>query len=66
MKNLYGVFAGTKWCLCTNRRTATKLARRVSGEVRAITSAYASVFDAPTFYALSERIADYREERSNG
>ena len=48
----------------TNKKLAVKVAKRHSGEVRAIAWDYyrsCSSWDYPTFYTCSERIADFRQ-----
>ena len=57
MKAQYGVFHGTKWGITTSKKTALRFARNapVFCEVRKKLYEY-SAYDAPTFYALSDRI----------
>lgn len=63
MRNLYGLYCadGHRWGLATNKRVALRHARAWSCEVRVIRNVDQSTYyDAPTFYVLGERIADYR------
>ncbi len=61
----YVIFAGGKQSgIITNQQVAKRQARQVKGEVRAISWSYykeCSSWDYPTFYAVSDRIADYRQ-----
>ncbi len=61
---LYGVFVGTKWAMCSNKRTALREARRMQGEVRRMPLPNTRSWDSPTFYTCSDRIADYRQFQS--
>ena len=59
---LYGIFAGSRWGIETNKRRALRLARANAALVTRMEtySARPSVWDAPTFRLLSSVIADFR------
>lgn len=65
MKNLYGVFAGTKFGMTTNKRKALTEAKKRGGFVTRMDYPHDThAWDAPTFYACSDVIADYPAEES--
>ena len=77
MRQTYAVFLRDPrtrrplWALGTNRRQAHQLAQQTHGELRAMPTicfhdgqrATFGGWDAPTFYALSDPVADYRKDR---
>ena len=60
--SLYGVFVGSKWTMTTNKKKALTFAKHHAGYVRVMPypkDTYS--WDAPTFHACSELLADFRE-----
>jgi hypothetical protein len=59
---LYGIFAGTKWGMETNKRRAIKLAKANNAYIKVMKTPGPeyTAFDAPTFKLLSDMLADYR------
>lgn len=71
--NLYGIFFGDRrdtlrWQLVTNKREALAAARKDHGRVGVIRHAEGygapATWDAPTFLATMETIADFRVPQS--
>lgn len=67
-RNIYGIFIGSKWCVCTNKREAIAFVKQYIAEgfiscyVRAMSlDNYNSAgsWDSPTFYACSNGIYGY-------
>lgn len=61
---LYGVFAGTKWGMTTNRKMAIKSAQTARGYITRMKYPVgngSNVWDAPTFKMCSDLLADYRD-----
>lgn len=60
-QGLYGIFIGTKWAMCRNKRRAIREAKRIGAEVRMMPLPSTMSWDSPTFYTCSDRIADFRK-----
>jgi hypothetical protein len=61
MRQLYGIFAGTKWNMTTNKHVAMKAARVNHGSVRVMPYPYDThSWDRTTFHACSEEIANFQ------
>jgi len=61
--SLYGVFAGSKWGMTTNKREALRAAKEHKGYVRLM--AYprdTHYWDPRTFIVCSDPLADFRAE----
>lgn len=62
-QRLYGVFRGSKWGMTRNKRRALQAAKKHGAEVRAMDLPESNgAWDYPTFYLLSDRIADFRRD----
>lgn len=58
---LYGVFAGGKWGMTTNKKNAMEQAKKHQGEVRVMPYPQDThAWDYPTFRVCSDPIADFR------
>jgi hypothetical protein len=61
MKNLYGIFVGSKWAMTTNKGKALQLAKAEKGIVTSMPDPKGTAaWDGPTFRACSDVIADFR------
>jgi hypothetical protein len=61
MRYLYGVFAGSRFALTWRKWEALACAKREQGEVRRVPDTpEVTAWDAPTFRACSDPVADFR------